>query len=262
MCWERKTSWSTTPISPPAQDTDRNRQACENWDAPVIVTTSVQLFESLHAAHKAPCRKLHRVANSVVLLDEVQTFPSHLLLPIHAALHRLVEDFGVTVVHSTATQPLLASAKSDSLQGLQRGMKEIVPEPKQHFAVIRDRFHLELLGDLHAPLSPEALAEAVQGHRTALTITHRRADAELLARLLGPACLHLSAGMCAEHRTAVLGEVRRRLAMDEPCLLVSTQLIEAGVDIDFPVVFRHGWFGNTGSSCRRAVHPTWEWVWP
>ncbi len=222
----------------PAADTDRNRQACENWDAPVIVTTSVQLLESLHAAHKAPCRKLHRIANSVVLLDEVQTFPSDLLLPIHAALKRLVDEFGVTVVHGTATQPLLTSTRFDSLRGLQLSMQEIIPDPKQHFATVRDRFRLERLGDLAAPLSPEDLASAVLEHKTALAITHTRADAEQLATLIGDECLHLSAAMCAEHRSAVLTEVRRRLAADAPCLLVSTQLIEAGVDIDFPVVFR------------------------
>ena len=222
----------------PAQDTDRNRRACENWDAPVIVTTSVQLLESLHAAHKAPCRKLHCIADSVVLLDEVQTFPSDLLLPIHAMLKRLVNEFGVTVVHGTATQPLLTSVKSDSLRGLQIAMQEIMPEPKHHFATVRDRFRLERLGDLQTPLAPEDLAAAVRQHKTALAITHRRADAELLATLIGPECLHLSAAMCAEHRSDILHEVRRRLKAQEPCLLVSTQLIEAGVDIDFPVVFR------------------------
>lgn len=222
----------------PEQDTDRNRQACENWDAPVIVTTSVQFFESLHAAHKRDCRKLHRIANSVVLLDEVQTFPVELLKPIHAALKRLVENFGVTVVHGTATQPLLASTKSVLPRDFQMQMTEIVPEPARLFDVVRRRFRVERLGDLNTPMPIEELADHVLPHGTALAITHRRRDAAQLAELLGPECLHLSAAMCAEHRTVVLGEARQRLGVGAPCLLVATQLIEAGVDIDFPVVFR------------------------
>jgi CRISPR-associated endonuclease/helicase Cas3 len=222
----------------PTQDTDRNRQASENWDAPVIVTTNVQLLESLHAAHKRPCRKLHRIAQSVILLDEVQTFPVGLLQPIHAVLKRLVEQFGTTVVHMTATQPLLTSAKSILNPSVQMSMTEIVPEPERHFASVRNRFTMERLGDLRVPLAPKDLAVAVGMHPTALVITHRREDAADLAELLGHDCLHLSAAMCAEHRTVVLDEARRRLLNGKPCLLVATQLIEAGVDIDFPIVFR------------------------
>ncbi|HLI75551.1 MAG TPA: CRISPR-associated endonuclease Cas3'', partial [Acidobacteriaceae bacterium] len=225
------------------QDTDRNRQACENWDAPVIVTTSVQFLESLHAAHKRPCRKLHRIANSVVLLDEVQTFPAGLLQPIYAMLKRLVEDFDVTVVHGTATQPFLAS-KPGSVDkkilpaGLQAERKEIIPEPSAHFEAVRHRFRLEVLGDLETPLDPAELARDAAAQQSALIITHRRDDARRLADLLGPECLHLSAAMCATHRTEILAKARGCLERGEPCLLVSTQLIEAGVDIDFPVVYR------------------------
>ena len=226
-----------------ALDTDRNRQATENWDAPVIVTTSVQLLESLHAAHKRPCRKLHRVAKSVVLLDEVQTFPAALLQPIHAALKRLVDDFGVSVVHGTATQPLLASNVQGVKQSvlplaLRSPMQEIIPEPARHFQAVCHRFRLEVLGDLDVPVDPARVAEEAQKHAAALIITHRRDNAREMTELLGPDCLHLSAAMCAEHRSAVLAEVRARLASGRPCLLVSTQLIEAGVDIDFPVVYR------------------------
>lgn len=225
------------------QDTDRNRQACENWDAPVIVTTSVQLLESLHAAHKRSCRKLHRIAKSVVLLDEVQTFPAGLVQPIYAVLKRLVEDFGVTVVHGTATQPFLASkpgsvSKNILPAALQTEMREIIPDPAAHFEAVRHRFRLEVLGDLEAPLDPAELARDAAAQQSALIITHRRDDARRLADLLGPGCLHLSAAMCAAHRTEVLAEVRGRLERGEPCIVVSTQLIEAGVDIDFPVVYR------------------------
>lgn len=188
-----------------AEDTDRNRQACENWDAPIIVTTSVQLFESLYAAHKRPCRKLHRIASSVVLLDEVQTFPAALLQPIHAVLQRLVKDFGVTVVHGTATQPLLATSagvdKSILPPELQMPMHEIIPNPAVHFEAVRHRFELEVPWDLQEPLDPTILATHAASQQSALIITHRRDDARQLADLLGSECLHLSAAMCAAHRS-------------------------------------------------------------
>lgn len=225
----------------PTVDTDRNRQACENWDAPVIVTTSVQLFESLHAAHKRDCRKLHRVANSVLLLDEVQTFPVDLLQPIHAVLKRLVDDFHVSVVHGTATQPLLTGVygkrrRSVLPPDLAVDRHEIIPDPASLFNAMRDRFTVEILGDLQAPLDPALLAEEVAKQASALVITHSRKDARHLTELLG--CLHLSAAMCAAHRSDQLREARRRLEAGLSCTVVATQLVEAGVDIDFPVVYR------------------------
>ena len=159
----------------------------------MTVTTSVQLLESLPAAHKRQCRKLHRIANSVVLLDEVQTFPAGLLQPIHAVLKRLVEDFGVTVVHGTATQPLLAS-KPGSVDrkilppAMQMEMKEIIPDPAAHFEAVRHRFRLEVLGDLKTLLGPAVLAADAAAQQSALIITHRRDDADDL-----PTCLARSA---------------------------------------------------------------------
>ena len=243
-----------------SQDTDRNRQACENWDAPVIVTTSVQFFESLYAAHKSRCRKLHRIAQSIVLLDEVQTFPTGLLEPIHLALKRLIEDFGVTVVHSTATQPLLAGNKSVLKKHVQVDMRPLVPEFARHFEVVRDRFTLHRVGDLNTPVTLEELAERLSEQVAVLAIVHKRKEAQQLAELLGPECLHLSATMCAEHRTAVLNEVRERLRVGLPCRLVATQLVEAGVDIDFPVVFRAlaglETLTQAGGRCNREMRGT------
>lgn len=221
----------------PDEETDRNRQACENWDAPVIVTTSVQLFESLYADDKRRCRKLHRVGRSVIFLDEVQTFPEHLLLPIHSALDLLTQRFGASVVHSTATQPrLMLRSKKDA--ATVPSPREIVPDYARHFPVIADRFRMEVMGDVKIPVTLDELAAAVGRHGRVLAIVHRRQEAEELARTLGPDCLHLSARMCAEHRSSVLNEVRSRLGRGEPCRLVATQLVEAGVDLDFPVVFR------------------------
>ncbi len=221
----------------PDEETDRNRQACENWDAPVIVTTSVQLFETLYANDKRRCRKLHRIGRSVIFLDEVQTFPEHLLRPIHSALDLLTGQFGASVVHSTATQPrLMLRNKKD--QATAQVPREIVPDYARHFPVIADRFRMEVLGDVKTPISLDELTAAVGRHQRVLAIVHRRQEAEELARALGPECLHLSARMCAEHRSAVLSEVRGRLERGERCQLVATQLVEAGVDLDFPVVFR------------------------
>lgn len=222
----------------PQLDTDRNRQASENWDAPIVVTTSIQFFESLYAAHKRPCRKLHSIANSVVLLDEVQTFPPGLLQPIHAILKLLTEHFGVTVVHSTATQPLLASGKSVLPLALQMPLRQIVPEFAEHFRVVANRFKMHRLGNLGVPVTLEELAHEIAPHPNALVIVHKRDEARKLAGLLGPESLHLSALLCAEHRSVVLADVRQRLRSKQPCHLVATQLVEAGVDIDFPVVFR------------------------
>lgn len=246
----------------PNLDTDRNRQACENWDAPIIVTTSVQLLESLHAAHKRDCRKLHRVTNSVLLLDEVQTFPIDLLQPIHAVLKRLVDDFHVTVVHGTATQPLMAGVygkrrRSVLPRDLAVPMREIMPDPASLFNAMRDRFTLEILGDLQDPLAPTLLAEDVKKQSSSLVITHSRKDARHLVELLGPEYLHLSAAMCAAHRTDVLHEARQRLHANLPCTIVATQLVEAGVDIDFPVVYRAlaglETLGQAAGRCNRAM---------
>jgi CRISPR-associated endonuclease/helicase Cas3 len=221
----------------PDRETDRNRQACENWDAPVIVTTSVQFFETLYANDKRRCRKLHRIGRSVVFLDEVQTFPEHLLRPIHSVLNLLTERFGTSVVHSTATQPRLTMRAKTDRAPLQVS-REVVPRYALHFPIVANRFRMEVLGNVNTEVEVEQLAMAVGQHERVLVIVHRRKEAEDLARLLGSECLHLSARMCAEHRTSVLEEVRRRLTSDLPCRLVATQLVEAGVDLDFPVVFR------------------------
>lgn len=213
----------------PSGESLQHRQACENWDAPIIVTTSVQFFETLYADHKRPCRKLHRIANSVVLLDEVQTFPLGMLDPILAALKNLTTYFRTSVVSMTATQPLLHEEGGD---------REIVPEPKRLYEVMRDRFQLEWLGSPDVAVDWETVADRARQHERVLVIVHARRDAEELAQMLGPETIHLSARMCAAHRLDELGRVKSILAGGGPCRVVATQLVEAGVDIDFPVVFR------------------------
>ena len=209
-------------------ETQQHQWACENWDAPIVVTTSVQFFETLYANHKRPCRKLHRIASSVVLLDEVQTFPLELCDPIQQALDNLAKYFRTSVVSMTATQPLL---KKD-------GEREIVAAPEKLYAPMRDRYHLEWLGDPSTAIEWEAVVERARREDRVLVIVHARKDAELLATMLGQECIHLSARMCAAHRLEVIKAIREQLKKPGPCCVVATQLVEAGVDIDFPVVMR------------------------
>jgi len=213
----------------PSGESQQHRQACENWDAPIIVTTSVQFFETLYANHKRPCRKLHRIANSVVLLDEVQTFPFGMLDPILLALKNLSAHFRTSVVSMTATQPLLREEGRD---------REIVPDPRRLYEVMKDRFQLVWLGSPDAAVDWQTVASEALQYERVLVIVHARRDAEDLARMLGPECIHLSARMCAAHRLKELDRVRGILAGKKPCRVVATQLVEAGVDIDFPVVLR------------------------
>lgn len=219
----------------PEVETTRSRLATENWNAPLVVTTAVQFYESLFANRTSKCRKLHNLAGSVVILDEAQALPVDFLTPCLRALQELVEGYGSTVVLCTATQPAVARREGFE-PGLELGPEqEIVPDPPSLFAALK-RVEVERAG----PLSDEALAEHLLAIPQVLCIVNTRRHARRLWDLLGedPAHLHLSALMCPEHRSATLGVIRDRLAQSLPCRVVSTQLVEAGVDIDFPVVYR------------------------
>jgi len=220
-----------------AQDAARRRLrlATQNWDAPVIVTTTVQLFESLLCHHPSAVRKIHRLADSVVILDEVQTLPPGLLHPTADVLRSLVQDYGVTLVLSTATQPALTGTPYvqafDELE-----IREIVPSYAEHFEALRRvRYH-------RVEGSPgwQELAERLDREEQALVVLNTRRDALALLTALPSTenTFHLSALLCAAHRRDQLERIRRRLEEDRPVRVVSTQVVEAGVDIDFPVVFR------------------------
>jgi len=225
---------------PPSELTTRNQLATENWDAPVIVTTTVQFFESLFSNRSSRCRKLHNIARSTVILDEVQSLPPGVLLPILDALNELASNYGCSIVLSTATPPALCE-RSGMPQGL-RNVREIIPDPSSlAHNLKRVRYHWPANGDE----TWEHLAERISRHDRVLAVVHRREDARHLAILLKKLCpqeadsvFHLSALMCPAHRSDVLARVREVLAAGQPCRLVSTQLIEAGVDIDFPVLYR------------------------
>jgi len=231
-------------------ETSRSRLASENWDAPLIVTTNVQLFESLFAARTSRCRKLHNIAGSVIVLDEAQLLPPDFLQPILDALNVLVTHFGVTLLLCTATQPTLGDSKRfdprQSLRGLPTPTR-IIDDEAALFAALR-RVEIEWPDDLHTPLPTETLVARLAEHACVLVIVNTRNDAAEIVKALDSATgndtLHLSAAMCGQHRADVIAEIRERLAARRagndlrPLRVVSTQLVEAGVDIDFPVVFR------------------------
>jgi CRISPR-associated endonuclease/helicase Cas3 len=221
----------------PRHDTRSNQFGTENWDAPLIVTTNVQLLESLFAYRTSPCRKLHNLARSVVVLDEAQTIPVILLKPILAALEDLVLNYGCTVVLCTATQPAL-ERRDDFEIGLQ-GVRPIIPDTASLFQALRRVEVRRLPGKL----ADDDLAASLVKEKSVLCIVNTRKHASRLYDKVAAAseaaeCFHLSTWMCGEHRRTVLAAIRERLNADKPCRVLSTQLVEAGVDLDFPTVYR------------------------
>ena len=218
----------------PDSDTVRSRLASENWDAPLVVTTNVQLFESLFASRTSRCRKLHRIVNSVIILDEAQCIPVDLLEPTLAVIRELVEDYGCTIVLCTATQPAIVKAEDFPI-GLSN-VREIISQPRKLYDTMK-RVEVQQLGKL----TDTEVVEQMQRHDRFLCIVNTRPHAARLFAALddeSEGTFHLSTFMCGQHRSDVLDEIRDRLNRDLPCRVVSTQLIEAGVDVDFPVVFR------------------------
>jgi CRISPR-associated endonuclease/helicase Cas3 len=226
--------------------------AAENWDAPIIVTTSVQFIESLFASRTSRCRKLHNIAKSVVIFDEVQTLPTHLLNPLLSVLRELQRTYGVSFVFSTATQPAFRKSSSVTEGFAENEITEITRDTGATFAQLqRVRYHF---ASPPQTMSWAAIAAQMTERRQALCVVNTRRHAfelwDELHRLLPEeeraSLFHLSSWMCAQHRFDLLGDdkaieadtIRARLKRGAPCRVVSTQLIEAGVDVDFPLVYR------------------------
>ena len=220
------------------------RRAAENWDAPVIVTTAVQFFESLFAARTSPCRKLHNITNSVIVLDEAQTLPLHLLRPCMAALDELTRNYGASVVLCTATQPALRVMdnalppnKLKKKQGFDIGQeRELAPATERLYLALK-RVNVEVLKE---PVDDSVIAVRFAEQVQMLCIVNTRGHAKALFDLIKdlPGARHLTTLMCPAHRRRVLARVRQDLKEGHPVRLVATSLIEAGVDVDFPEVWR------------------------
>lgn len=222
----------TDDVTQAREARDKIHLAMENWDRPVVVTTAVQFFESLFADRPAQCRKLHRVAGSVIVLDEAQTLPLKLLRPTLLALDELARNYRCTIVFCTATQPALADPRFDDVIG---SMRELAPEPTQLFQTFR-RVSVRHAG----PLDDAQITERLADRQQALCIVNNRLHARALYQALAqqPGTVHLSTLMCARHRSEVLHGVRETLKRGAPCRVISTSLIEAGVDVSFPFVMR------------------------
>ena len=212
---------------------DKLRLASENWDAPIVVTTAVQFFESLFADRSSRCRKLHNIAGSVIILDEAQMLPLNLLLPIMQAIKELAQNYRCSVVMCTATQPAV-QAENGFYRGFEN-MREIAPKPTALFDKLR-RTTVQHIGtqtdaDLFAKLGEHPQMLVIVNNRR-----HARSLYDQAKHLDGT--FHLTTLMCAKHRSQKLDEIRGRLKNGEPCRVIATSLIEAGVDVDFPLVMR------------------------
>ena len=230
------------------KETAKNRLAAENWDAPLIVTTNVQFFESLFAARTSRCRKIHNIADSVVILDESQQIPRDFQKPITDMMRVLAKDYGVTFVLCTATQPELGK-EVDAFGRIDMvGLNDVyeIIHNKTELAKKLQRVQVYLPNADTSKQTWQQVADEIAQHACVLAVVNTRRHARLLFEALPSdgIKLHLSANMCAAHRAEVIALIRRYLyeyhqgRLKRPLWVVSTQLIEAGVDVDFPVVYR------------------------
>jgi CRISPR-associated endonuclease/helicase Cas3 len=219
--------------------TVKSRLASENWDAPVIVTTAVQFFESLFAAKSSRCRKLHNIARSVVVLDEAQLLPVEYLKPVLETMQLLVDHYHVSFVISTATQPAFGDRSIDGRQfaGLKK-VTEIMGDKVETLYDSLKRVNVQLPEDLHAATTWEQIAEELIQHNQVLCIVSDRKSCRELHGLMPKGTFHLSALMCGQHRSEIIKKIKLGLKNREQVRVISTQLVEAGVDFDFPVVYR------------------------
>ena len=210
----------------------RQMLASENWDAPVVVTTAVQFFESLYANRSSRCRKLHNIADSVIIFDEAQTLPGDYLAPCVSAIAQLIQHYHSTAILCTATQPALEPLFRHFAPELHP--QEITPDAARLYEVLR-RTTLQDLGTL----PQEEFADRLANHLQVLCVVNRRKTAQqLYAALPAEGSYCLTTLLCAADRRCQLDAIRQRLKKGLPCRVVSTSLIEAGVDVDFPVAYR------------------------
>jgi len=222
-------------------DSEReSRLLAENWDAPLILTTTVKFFESLFANRSSACRHLHNIANSVVIFDEAQSMPPHLAVPSLAAIAELCSSYGCSVVFSTATQPAFDSLQAAVQEFSAAGWhtREIAP-PSLNLFSRAERVHTRWWRE---PLSSAEVASRIAENHQCLAVVNLKRNARTLYESVrngrADSAFHLSTNMCPAHRLDTLSSVKQRLNQGFACHLVSTQCIEAGVDLDFPTVWR------------------------
>lgn len=220
------------------QDNLRRRFAAENWNVPIVVTTAVQFFESLYSSKASKCRKLHNLTNSVIIFDEAQTLPIPYLIPCVEAISELVKDFDATAILCTATQPTLLPCFRDTFSDEKLEIPELI-DISDDDRKLFDRTTISYKGKMSA----ENVAEELKGLEQALCIVNTRKSAQEIydiikndSELEGTFCL--TTLQCAFDRLDILRCIRKRLSEGKECKVIATSLIEAGVDIDFPVVYR------------------------
>ncbi|HCY41925.1 MAG TPA: CRISPR-associated helicase/endonuclease Cas3 [Prolixibacteraceae bacterium] len=223
-------------------NTQERKLAAENWDAPIVVTTNVQLFESLFANKTSRCRKLHNLVNSIIILDEAQMLPPEFLNPILTTLKGLVDNYSISVLFSTATQPALTGKIGGKGQFAFEGIaansvREIVQDVDE-LAFDLKRVKIQVPENTNETIEWSTIADELQQQEQVLCIVNTRNQCRELHELMPEGTLHLSRLMCTAHIMDVIDEIKQSLKENKPVRVISTQLIEAGVDIDFPVVYR------------------------
>jgi len=217
-------------------ESDKARSyAEENWDASLILTTAVQLFDSIFSNRPSDCRKLHRLAGSIIVLDEVQALPVNYLSPIVDVLSELVKNYGVTLLLSTATPVPLDLINTFKID---HPPIELVSNP---LGVYRELKRVDYQISTNKVWNWEQVAdELCTGQQGMVIVNTKKQSLGLFdaVKERESEALYLSTYLCSAHRRRVIKEVKRRLLAGEPCVLVTTQIVEAGVDIDFPVVMR------------------------
>lgn len=227
------THYSGADFDRPESDADMRVFSTENWEAPIILTTAVQFFESLFSNKPGKNRKLHNIAQSVIVFDEAQMLPVPFLQPCLASICQLVEHYGCSAVLCTATQPAIEPVLKKYLPKVH--MQELCPEPENMYQAFRRVTYVD-----DNELSDEALVEQLAQRKQVLCVVNSRRQAQALYRALGTGegNYHLSTMMIPFNRKRILREIRERLQNGQPCRVISTSLIEAGVDVDFPEVYR------------------------
>ena len=223
-------------------NTQERKLAVENWDAPIVVTTNVQLFESLFANKTSRCRKLHNLVNSIIILDEAQMLPPEFLNPILTILKGLVENYDVSVMFSTATQPALTGKIGGkgqfAFEGIGANSVREVVQNVDELAFNLKRVTIQLPQNTNETIDWSVISDELQQQEQVLCIVNTRNQCRELHEMMPEGTLHLSRLMCSAHIMDVIDEIKLKLKENKPVRVISTQLIEAGVDIDFPVVYR------------------------